>query len=372
MTAHQARARVAKIRTAEARRQRRWKSLPGKVAALHTARARSSRIARAALRTRKQDLEAAIRRLERTGVGTALSSHEQQRRTTIPAGPRAARLRALQRALERRIRVNPRKARKMKMKRNRLGRFVKAARRRIGRAISGETVRRRRKKKSRASKARRRRNPTQGASMSRALVANPRRKRRRARRAPTTTRRRRRRHVAVRNPRRRRRHHHHRGRHRRNPGMGGGFIKAAMGSLLPMGLGGLGGAVCGLADAKFMSDKPVVSALSKVALGALGAALLRKRPALASGWAGGVMGSFGYSMGVKAAGGLVAHSPTTALKGIADMAQDNPEMAALLEGLTPDDGVGDITDDMGDAGDYAEALQGSDDGDGVGDIVEAD
>jgi hypothetical protein len=207
--------------------------------------------------------------------------------------------------------------------------------------------------------------------MSRALVANP-RKRRKRRAATTTTRRRRRRHVAVRNPRRRRRHHHHRGRHRRNPGMGGGFIKAAMGSLLPMGLGGLGGAVCGLADAKFMSDKPVISALSKVVLGAAGAALLRKRPALAAGWAGGVMGSFGYSMGVKAAGGLVAHSPTTALKGIADMAQDNPEMAALLEGLTPDDGVGDITDDMGDASDYVSALQGSDDGDGVGDIVDAD
>ena len=142
-----------------------------------------------------------------------------------------------------------------------------------------------------------------------------------------------------------------------------------------MGLGGLGGAACGLVDAKFLSDKPVISALSKVALGAAGAAVLRRRPALAFGWAGGVMGSFGYSMGVKAAGGLVAHSPTGALKGIADMAQDNPEMAALLEGLTPDDGVGDITDDMGDVGDgddYAAALAGSDDGDGVGDIVEAD
>jgi len=208
--------------------------------------------------------------------------------------------------------------------------------------------------------------------MSRALVANPRKKRRRARRAPTTTRRRRRRPVTARNPRRRRRHSH--AKRRRNPGMAGGFMKAAIGSLLPMGLGGIGGAVCGMADAKFMSDKPVISALSKVALGAAGAALLRKRPALAFGWAGGVMGSFGYSMGVKAAGGLVAHSPTTALKGIADMAQENPEMAALLEGLTPDDGIADLTadDGVGDAGDYVEALQGSDDGDGVGDLVDND
>lgn len=160
--------------------------------------------------------------------------------------------------------------------------------------------------------------------------------------------------------------------------MGGGFLKAAIGSLLPMGLGGIGGAVCGMADAKFMSDKPVISALSKVALGAAGAALLRKRPALAFGWAGGVMGSFGYSMGVKAAGGLVAHSPVAALKGIADMASDNPEMAALLEGLGdvgPDDGVGDVgTDDgVGDSDEYVSALSGADgDGDGVGELVDAD
>lgn len=153
--------------------------------------------------------------------------------------------------------------------------------------------------------------------------------------------------------------------------MAGGFMKAAISSLLPMGLGGIGGAVCGMADAKFMSDKPVISALSKVALGAAGAALLRRRPALAFGWAGGVMGSFGYSMGVKAAGGLVAHSPKKALEGISDMAQENPEMAALLEGLTPDDGIADA-DDIADAGDYVEALAGSDDGDGVGDLVDND
>jgi hypothetical protein len=151
--------------------------------------------------------------------------------------------------------------------------------------------------------------------------------------------------------------------------MGGGMMKAAIASLLPMGLGGLGGAVCGFADARFMSDKPVVSALSKVALGALGAAVLRKRPALAYGWAGGVMGSFGYSMGVKASGGIVAHSPTTALKGIADMAQDNPEMAALLEGLGDsgnDDGIGDAS------ADYVSALGDSDESDGVGDLVDAE
>lgn len=147
-----------------------------------------------------------------------------------------------------------------------------------------------------------------------------------------------------------------------------------MASIMPMGLGGIGGAIAGFADAKFMSDKPVVSALSKVAAGAVGAALLRKRPALAFGWAGGVIGSFGYSMGVKAAGGLVAHTPTAALKGIADMANSDPEMAALLEGLGDmGDVVNDVSgaDDMGDMGDggsYEDAL-GEDLGDDVSEIV---
>lgn len=200
--------------------------------------------------------------------------------------------------------------------------------------------------------------------MSRALVANPRKRRKRAssRRRTSSGRFVAKRHTK--NPRKRRHH----GRRRRNPGTAGGFVQAAIGSLLPMGLGGLGGAVCGLADAKLMSDKPVLSALSKVALGAAGAALLRKRPALAFGWAGGVMGSFGYSMGVKAAGGLVAHSSAGALKGIADMASDNPEMAALLEGLGdigPDDGVGDSDD-------YVNALGDSDESDGVGELVDAE
>jgi hypothetical protein len=306
-------ARLKALREAAARRNRRWASLPGKVRALHEA----------------------IDRAERTT------------RTS-----------------------NPRKATSTmakKMKRNRLGRFVKRARGTLGRLVAGTP--RKRRKKSRASRSRRRLQPTQGVTMSRALVANPRKRRKRASsRRRTSSGRFIAKRRTARNPRKRRHH----GRHRRNPGMAGGFIKAAIGSLMPMGVGGIGGAVCGMADAKFMSDKPVVSALSKLVLGAAGAGLLRKRPALAFGWAGGVVGSFGYSMGVKAMGGLVAHSPATALKGIADMAADNPEMAALLEGLGdvgPDDGVGDV----GDSDEYVAALSGADgDGDGVGELVDAD
>ena len=241
-----------------------------------------------------------------------------------------------------------------KKKRNRLGHFVKAAARTVRRARDkfGHFLAKRKRRKSRsAAKRRTKINPAIGGTMSRALVANPRRGRKR-RAAATNPRRKRR------NPSRRRRNPGRR-HYRRNPS---GLMNAAMGSILPMGLGGIGGAIAGFADAKLMSDMPVMSALSKVATGALGAVLLRRRPALAFGWAGGVMGSFGYSMGVKAAGGLVAHNPTTALKGIADMASDNPEMAALLEGLGDLEpaGMGD-TDQVGDASDYNESL---------GDLVE--
>ncbi|MEO7827207.1 MAG: hypothetical protein ABIR60_08710 [Allosphingosinicella sp.] len=158
--------------------------------------------------------------------------------------------------------------------------------------------------------------------------------------------------------------------------MPGGFIKAAMSSVMPMGLGGLGGVLTAVIDAKLLATKPMISGLSKVAIGALGAAMLRKRPALAYGFAGGVLGSLGYSLGLKVAGGLVAPNGKAALKGIADLASEDPEMAALLEGvgdLVPDDNMGDENDGMGDAtDDYAAALGDSDDdGNDMGDLVDA-
>jgi len=353
IAAHRARTRREALKVATFRRVLSGVGLKG-IGGRNTALARARRVSRTAALKRRHDLDAAIRRLERVGVVTALSSPAQQRLGTIPRGPRARRLTTLQRALERRRRINPRKRTMAKKKRNRLGHYVKSAARKLRRArdkFGHFLATGKRRKKRSASRRRTKRNPSTGGTMSRALVANP-RKRRRKRRAPSTAlnpRRRRRR--ARRNPGRRRHY-------RRNPS---GLMGAAMSSILPMGLGGIGGAIAGFADAKLMSDMPVVSALSKVATGALGAVLLRRRPALAFGWAGGVMGSFGYSMGVKAAGGLVAHSPTSALKGIADMASDNPEMAALLEGLGDlEPGVGD-TDQVGDASDYNESL---------GDLVE--
>jgi len=88
------------------------------------------------------------------------------------------------------------------------------------------------------------------------------------------------------------------------------------------------------------------------------------------------MGSLGYSLGVKVSGGLVAGNAKAAMKGLADLASDDQDVAALLEGmgdLVDDDGmsgdgdgdgVGDATDD------YANALADSDDD--MGDLVESD
>lgn len=99
---------------------------------------------------------------------------------------------------------------------------------------------------------------------------------------------------------------------------------------MPMAAGGAGGFVAGFVDAKFTGTKPLISMLTKVGLGVGGAILLKRKPQLALGFAGGVIGSLGYSMGIKMGGGMVAPTPGTALKGIADMASEDPELAAML------------------------------------------
>ena len=292
----------------------------------------------------------------------------------------------------RKAKKNPkRKARSMAMpRRNSKGRFVKSGSRTKSRRSSHRRPR---------SKGAARRRPAMrvltvipgGSIMPSALVANPRKRRRKARRSSpartasgrfrkggghrrrrSSSRARRTTTITVRNPRRRRHV-------RRNPGMSRGFLKAAMSSVMPMGLGGLGGALTGVIDSKFLSTKPLISALSKIALGGVGAAILRRRPPLAFGWAGGVMGSLGYSLGVKVSGGLVAGNAKAAMKGLADLASEDQEVAALLEGmgdLVDDDGMSGDSDadgvgDVGDAADdYATALADNDDD--MGDLVDAD
>jgi hypothetical protein len=136
--------------------------------ALHRAR----QVTRGPSRKRRLDLDAAIRRLERAGVVTALSSPAQQRRGTISGGPRAKRLLALQRALHRRTTVNPRRKRKSTMAhalaRNSKGRFLKRgrSRRRSATAKVANPRRRRRaaphRKHRRRHHARRAHNPMGG------------------------------------------------------------------------------------------------------------------------------------------------------------------------------------------------------------------
>jgi hypothetical protein len=172
--------------------------------------------------------------------------------------------------------------------------------------------------------------------------------------------------TKVANPRRKK--HHRRGRRVKNPSFRGvlGPIKS---SIAPMMLGGLSGLGAGYMDAKLLGDKPTISILAKIGLAILGAGFIgRRHPMAAAGWAGGLVGSTGYKFGAKWGGGMVALSPSSALKGIADMAAENPEMAATIAGL------GDVVDanggELGDGSDeYNDALGDDED---MSDLVEAE
>jgi hypothetical protein len=179
-------------------------------------------------------------------------------------------------------------------------------------------------------------NPRTGAIMPRVLVANP----------------------------RRRKSHHHRARRASNPGSA--LMSTAKAAVIPMAAGTAAGALAGYVDAKFLSAKPTLSVLAKVGLGILGAlALRRKHASAAMGFAGGMLGATGYTYGVKFGGGHVALNGMQGLKGLADMAAEDPEVANLIAGL------GDVVPDggqMGDAaGDYNDALADEQD---MGDVVE--
>lgn len=168
--------------------------------------------------------------------------------------------------------------------------------------------------------------------------------------------------VLVANPRRRRKNP----RRARNPM--GSIVQTAKSVVMPMAAGAAAGGLAGFIDAKFLSTKPTTSIAAKLGLAFLGAFALRKKhPAIAMGFAGGMVGATGYGVGVKLGGGHVALNGLQGLKGLADMAADDPEVADLIAGL------GDVVpDNMGDAaGEYNDAL--SDDGDQggtMGDVVE--
>ncbi len=239
-----------------------------------------------------------------------------------------------------------------KLARNRKGQFLPRARN----AAVANPKKRRRKAKRRAAPARakaRRRRPTKAAA----------RRKHPARRYPL--------HIVDAsgravggfrkpNPRRRRR--------RRNPSFGG-IMTTVKSAAMPMVMGGVAGLGAGYVDAKFLGSRPTVSVLAKLGMGFLGAAILgRKKPLWAAGFAGGMLGSTGYHAGVRFGGGMVGLSPAGALKGIADMAADDPEMANMIAGLS------DVVDDSGALGDDAAANYNAilEDADDMADVVDVD
>ncbi len=244
----------------------------------------------------------------------------------------------------RRRRPTKKKRKQMaKLARNRKGQFLRRARRNAAVA----NPKRRRKAKRRAAPARAKA-----------------RRRRATHRKHTTKRRRPSMAMIVRatNPPARRR------RRRRNPSFGG-VLATVKSSAMPMVIGGVAGLGAGYMDAKLLGSRPTVSVLAKVGLALIGAAALgRKRPLWAAGWAGGMIGSTGYHAGVKFGGGMVGLSPAGALKGIADMAADDPEMANMIAGLS------DVVDDNGALGDDAAANYNAilEEADDMADVVDVD
>jgi hypothetical protein len=239
--------------------------------------------------------------------GGAKKSRRKGRRRATPAQLRAlAKARRVRRATGRRGRYSPKYVRRARRKANRRSKKHLRAVRTIlaGQKVAGLV----------------RRNPRTGELeiMPRAVVANPRRRRRR-------------------NPRRRS--------IARNPG--GSLMRVAKSTLMPMAAGAAGGVAAGIVDARFVGNKPMMSALSKVALGVAGAYALRRKPNMAYAFAGGAMGTLGYSFGLRMSGGFVAPTVGTAIKGLADIAAENPELEAMLgeaEDVADLVAIGDIAD----------------------------
>ena len=133
-----------------------------------------------------------------------------------------------------------------------------------------------------------------------------------------------------------------------NPGTGS-LMSRAKKSLTPALAGVGGGALAGFVDTiPFFARSAVLSGLAKFGLAVLGGSMLRRRTEAAYGFVGGAMGGLGYTVGVRMGGGLVALTKGQALKGLADLAADDPELEAVIADA---DGIGDLVT----AGDLADA-----------------
>lgn len=156
--------------------------------------------------------------------------------------------------------------------------------------------------------------------------------------------------------RRRRRRVHHR-RHRRNPGFGRGGL--LMRAFTPFAVGFVASMGAAVLDSA-LSGYPKVRQLVKVG-GAVAIAFVgRKYPVASTAAIAALAASSGYPLGTRLAGGMVAHNPTEAVKGLGGMAGVYPEIGALLNG-----GVGALLSGVPDEGtavmNYQTALGAADD-----------
>lgn len=111
------------------------------------------------------------------------------------------------------------------------------------------------------------------------------------------------------------------------------FVPYAAGFLASMGAAVLDSA---------MSAYPAVRQLAKVG-GAVAIAVFGRRyPEASAAAIGAIAGSQGYTLGTKLAGGMIAHTPAEAVKGLGEMQQTYPELGALLNG-----GVGALISGLG-------------------------
>ncbi len=108
--------------------------------------------------------------------------------------------------------------------------------------------------------------------------------------------------------------------------------------------------------AKYPAARRVVKGVTAVVIALAG----RKYPVASVSAIAALGASEGYAIGTQLVGGMIAHSPEQAVKGLGDMTQTYPEIGALLQG-----GVGALLQGMGGPPDvamsavnYETALQG--------------
>lgn len=120
--------------------------------------------------------------------------------------------------------------------------------------------------------------------------------------------------------------------HRRRNGSMGVF-SALKASFVPFATGIVAGGLSAVLDNKLASKPAVKNIVKAVVIVGVAAFVGRKHPRVASAAIGALSANFGYSLATKALGGMAAaHTPQQAVQGLGEMADEYPEMGALLNG----------------------------------------